>query len=115
MIAADTSISAHNDMKENLRNSSGDIHGRYGGRYLPPGEYHSFDDMINGVPDESYNLHGTFMRNVYPEYYRKTGNELVDSLQKYYPVAGLSATSINANVAERAINSAAANMQRRTE
>jgi len=88
--SASHDIPAYDEQKEKLRDNSGNIWGMYGGFALPPGEHKTFDmpEIRHLGPGETENGNGIMKRIAFPEYRQTTGNELVDSLPKYYNING---------------------------
>ena len=106
-------IRKYDEQKEMLRNNSGNVYGRYGGFLLPPGEHKTFDmpELRHYGPEPSENLNGIAKRLVFPEYRLNTGNELVDSLPKYYNIN--STMGSLRHVGETGLESAGNNIENR--
>lgn len=88
--SATNDMQKYDEQKEELRNNSGNIYGKYGGFALPPGEHLTFDvpELRRHGPLPNENQYGIMDRIAFPEYRKNTGNELVDDLPKYYDVHG---------------------------
>ena len=106
-------IPAYDEQKEKLRSNSGNIWGMYGGFALPPGEHKTFDmpEIRHLGPGETENGNGIIKRVAFPEYRQTTGNELVDSLPKYYNING-PMNSLR-GVGDAGVESAANNIENR--